>query len=85
MSAVNTLSYVKCIVVFTVRFGCVNAVLRNTFMIVKKRTCLKCNKSFQSEGPSNRICGICSNHNRKVKFMKEQLPVTVRKSYLKGV
>jgi len=25
----------------------------------KKRTCLRCNKRFDSHGPGNRICGTC--------------------------
>ena len=30
----------------------------------KKRTCLRCNKSFDSTGPDNRICPTCAVSNR---------------------
>jgi Zn finger protein HypA/HybF involved in hydrogenase expression len=28
-----------------------------------ERKCLKCNHSFKSDGPGNRICGECSRNN----------------------
>lgn len=28
------------------------------------RTCLRCNKSFNSTGPGNRICGHCSAYSK---------------------
>jgi len=28
-----------------------------------ERICLKCDESFKSDGPGNRICGECARHN----------------------
>jgi len=46
----------------------------------KSRTCLRCGKKFQSEGPGNRICSSCkgkasksSNVPRMRKRQKDQL------------
>jgi len=32
----------------------------------KLRRCLRCNKLFQSSGPSNRFCKNCKKHNRQL-------------------
>ena len=43
-------------------------------MEAKKRTCLKCNRLFDSEGPGNRICRRCRQINDRLpKFTEEQL------------
>lgn len=34
--------------------------------VVKERTCLRCNKSFNSQGPQNRICRPCAKSAPKV-------------------
>ena len=39
----------------------------------KKRTCLKCNRPFDSEGPSNRICPSCRKINDRLIITEEQL------------
>lgn len=36
-------------------------------MDVKPRTCLKCGKLFDSQGPANRICPRCQKINTKVR------------------
>jgi len=33
------------------------------------RNCLRCNTSFPSSGPGNRICSICNNHNQRRRYM----------------
>ncbi len=33
----------------------------------KRRRCLKCNRSFLSEGPWNRLCARCNAQNKDVK------------------
>lgn len=33
------------------------------------RTCLKCNKFFNSSGPGNRICPDCTKHTKKYRLM----------------
>ena len=40
-------------------------------MQVKKRTCLKCNKPFDSKGPGNRICRPCQQINARLPYMTE--------------
>ncbi len=35
-------------------------------MEAKKRTCLKCNKLFDSTGPGNRICPRCRQSNDRL-------------------
>jgi phage FluMu protein Com len=43
-------------------------------MLKKKRTCLKCNKLFNSEGPANRICPRCQRINSQLpRFTEAQL------------
>ena len=39
----------------------------------KKRTCLKCNKPFDSTGPGNRICPPCRRMNDRIPITEEQL------------
>lgn len=38
-----------------------------------KRRCLKCQNSFDSEGPWNRICGNCHLVNSKLGFYVHQI------------
>ena len=33
----------------------------------KKRSCLKCNKEFDSTGPGNRICFKCNGQNESMR------------------
>jgi len=40
---------------------------------MKKRTCLKCNQLFDSEGPGNRICPSCRRINDRLFITEEQL------------
>jgi hypothetical protein len=40
---------------------------------IKKRTCLKCNHLFDSEGPGNRICPACRRINNRLMITEEQL------------
>ncbi len=35
-------------------------------MNIKQRTCLKCNKPFESVGPANRICRRCQQINNRL-------------------
>lgn len=43
-------------------------------MEATKRTCLKCNKLFDSEGPGNRICPRCRQVNARLpKFTEAQM------------
>lgn len=43
-------------------------------MEAKKRTCLKCNRLFNSEGPANRICPRCQKINDRLpRFTEAQL------------
>ena len=43
-------------------------------MEAKKRTCLKCSRLFDSEGPGNRICRRCRQINDRLpKFTEEQM------------
>lgn len=40
----------------------------------KKRTCLKCNRLFNSAGPGNRFCRNCQRINDRLpRFTEEQL------------
>lgn len=40
----------------------------------KQRTCLKCNRLFDSTGPGNRICRRCQQVNAKLpRFTEEQM------------
>jgi len=40
----------------------------------KKRTCLKCNRLFNSTGPGNRICKPCQRINARLpRYTEEQL------------
>lgn len=39
----------------------------------KQRTCLKCNRGFDSSGPGNRICRKCSQANAKIPLSEAQL------------
>lgn len=39
----------------------------------KKRTCLKCNKLFDSKGPGNRICKRCSEINASLYLTEQQI------------
>ena len=40
----------------------------------KKRTCLKCNRLFDSEGPGNRICPRCRQINARLpQFTEAQM------------
>lgn len=32
------------------------------------RNCLKCNKTFESEGPGNRLCIACNNENSQLRY-----------------
>lgn len=41
--------------------------------LVKQRVCLKCDKSFRSTGPGNRICAKCRRANRWLAQRPEQL------------
>ena len=40
---------------------------------VKQRVCLKCDKSFQSIGPGNRICAKCRRANKWLLLRPESL------------
>ena len=42
-------------------------------MQAKKRTCLKCNKLFDSTGPGNRICKRCRQINDRLPPYTEQM------------
>ena len=43
-------------------------------MEAKKRTCLKCNRLFDSAGPGNRICPRCQQINDRLpRFTEAQL------------
>lgn len=42
-------------------------------MEAKKRTCLKCNKHFDSTGPGNRICRPCRQINDRLPISETQL------------
>jgi len=42
-------------------------------METKPRTCLKCNKLFDSAGPANRICKRCAQINGRVPISEAQL------------
>ncbi len=42
-------------------------------MQAKRRTCLKCGKSFDSVGPGNRICKRCAQINARIPITEEQL------------
>jgi hypothetical protein len=42
-------------------------------MQTKQRTCLKCNKLFDSTGPGNRICRRCQQVNDRLPITEEQL------------
>ena len=42
-------------------------------MQTKQRTCLKCNKLFDSAGPGNRICRWCAQANARLSVTEEQL------------
>jgi hypothetical protein len=45
-------------------------------MQTKRRTCLKCNKPFDSYGPGNRICKRCSQINARLpRFSEAQMQV----------
>jgi hypothetical protein len=44
---------------------------RSTDMEPKKRTCLKCNRPFDSEGPGNRICRRCRQINDRMPRLTE--------------
>lgn len=35
----------------------------------KKRTCLRCQKPFNSRGPENRICNACTLKNNREQVM----------------
>lgn len=37
----------------------------------KQRTCLKCNRLFDSEGPANRICRPCQQINARLPHFTE--------------
>lgn len=41
-------------------------IARSLDMEMKKRTCLKCNRLFDSEGPGNRICKRCRQLNARL-------------------
>ncbi len=40
---------------------------------LKKRTCLKCGKLFDSTGPGNRICKPCTQVNARIWITEEAL------------
>ncbi len=40
-------------------------------METKQRTCLKCNKLFDSAGPANRICPACQRINARLPKLSE--------------
>lgn len=42
-------------------------------MEARKRTCLKCNKLFDSAHAGNRICLRCSQINRRIRITEEEL------------
>jgi len=42
-------------------------------MEAKKRTCLKCNRLFDSTGPGNRICRPCRQINDRLPISETQL------------
>ena len=42
-------------------------------MEMKKRTCLKCNRLFNSTGPGNRICPRCQQINNRIPITEAQL------------
>jgi phage FluMu protein Com len=42
-------------------------------MQFKTRTCLRCDKQFDSAGPGNRICPRCSRINMQVKTSEASL------------
>ncbi len=42
-------------------------------MELKKRTCLKCNRLFDSTGPGNRICRPCRQINDRLPVTEAQL------------
>jgi phage FluMu protein Com len=42
-------------------------------MKAKRRTCLKCNKLFDSAGPGNRICKRCAQINARIYITEEML------------
>jgi phage FluMu protein Com len=39
----------------------------------KPRICLKCNKTFSSRGPGNRICPRCREVNSKLSYLSERM------------
>lgn len=42
-------------------------------MEARKRTCLRCNKFFDSAHAGNRICQRCSQINRRIRITEEEL------------
>ena len=40
---------------------------------IKQRVCLKCNKSFRSLGPGNRICRKCHRVNARLAMRPERV------------
>lgn len=44
----------------------------------KRRVCLRCNKKFNSEGPSNRICPKCIRNNQGV-YERTQVETSSRR------
>lgn len=45
--------------------------MRDPGMEKKKRTCLKCNRLFDSAGPGNRICRRCQQINDRLPQLTE--------------
>lgn len=44
--------------------------------MTKDRSCLKCGRKFDSDGPANRICERCCKQNAKI-VGREAVPVRV--------
>ena len=42
-------------------------------LMVRDRVCLKCNRSFPSQGPHNRICPSCHQLNAKLVQIPDQM------------
>lgn len=39
----------------------------------KERACMKCGARFMSEGPHNRLCGVCRNSARQANLVFESI------------
>ncbi len=52
--------------------------------VARKRSCLKCDKAFDSDGPANRICPKCQRGNARIAISEGELEAQRGRKFCNG-